>query len=197
MDSMSWYNPLPGWIGWVATAIIVLVFAYLFYKQRKRKANDTRTHAWTPVDGFGTLWIPLDIPKKERLEIAGMLHMVQLTVWDLCDRAYPTDEHDEETYETRYYEGPEWYIDTIGLGHEHPSDAHQYVSWHPGAHKMELKVDDQMYYWFAREVHNIYRCFMYGRDHIYDTLNAADLERANGIQLKIVAGYYQEEWDNE
>ena len=172
---MMEFNTLPGWLGWVATAIIVLGTIYMFYRQRKRKRETSRTHRWWPMDGFGTLWIPLDIEKEDAEAIAHRLWAIQQDVWDMCKEEYLVS--------------VDWYIDRIGLGHVAPSEDHQNIQYHPGVHKMEIKIQDSMYYHFAGECHNVYRSFLWGPLYIDEWKNADDLLRKGAVDDRIEEAY--------
>lgn len=152
---------LPGWLGWIATAIIVLGTVYMFYRQRKSKRDTPRSHRTYGLNGFANaIDIPIDIPEAEAWEIIEEISDIQLFVWGIC-----LDE---------YVDQEEWYIDHIGFGYTEPSKKHPNIEYNTGDNDIKIKIQDSMYKHFAGEVHNVYRSFMYGPLFIDMTKNEDD-----------------------
>lgn len=156
-------TPLPAyldWLGWAVAAVIILTNVYLFYRQRKKKYNDPRTMWMHGIDGFASVWIPNDVEKPAGEKIAARLENVRDVIWKQCLR--------------NYGEQARWTIAQINVADAEPHKDHKHVMLIPAAHKIYLRLQEGMYYWFARECHNVYRWQLHGFNFIYEPKDDAD-----------------------
>ena len=196
---------LSGTVGWIAVAIIFIVFGYLFWRQRKNKAEHVSTH-WPPipVEGFGHVSVPKHYaPEGDDLDlrpltietaelIAHKLKDVQKKVWMMCIGNYtiPVSVMDR----MGEHNALGWCVDKTGITmfpSAMPED-HPFVVWHGPHGPIHLLFQDEMYYWYAHEVHNVFRYVIRGWTQIYDTIDAQDLEDARQIQRWI-----NKQWSSE
>ena len=97
---MDWFNPLPGSIGWIATAVLVIGFFFVWRTFRKRKADHV-SKIWPSftILGFGGVnvpkqyWAPEGVQADnlslvEAHKIGGAFAATQYEVWKECLEIY-------------------------------------------------------------------------------------------------------------
>jgi hypothetical protein len=194
----SWYNPLPGWMGWIALAVVIVVFGYLWYRFRKAKNADSVLTHWTVrINGFGKVYVPkLELWSKEEPpehpeqwpvpitpDMASVMAHKLRDVWtDVWLTMIQTYKHSPKGGWPVTYLKLENTVEAMLEGHKH-------VSWYAPHGSMRLLMADDMAYWFARECHNVFRCMMLGIPHIYDTVDREDLEEALLVEDWISKNY--------
>lgn len=203
----SWFNPHPAWMGWIALGVVFTVITFVWYRFRKKKANKVRSHWWIPVDGFANVSVPVErylnadiyvkneeelvpipVSKEEAEDIAYELFDVQLSVWVACIAAYKEYSKGEEYFSPRKHT---WIVSKVGLSKREMPKGHPYVAWGAphGIIKLLLLDKEKMYYWFARECHNVFRYVLYGMAHIYKTIDDEDFAITQEIEKWISETY--------
>jgi len=206
MDAASWYNPLAGWIGWVATGVIFVVVAYVWYRFRKRK-NSHVSKIWPSITilGFGGVSIPkfypmlpgqpTEEPEPLSYEVAQLeariLYDVKNAVWEKCIEQYGVTYNTNEAFQQN---AQGWCVDDIGVTSNPDAmpEGHPFVAWGMPHGGIKLLFQFDMYFWFAHEVHNVFRYVLHGPLHIYDTVDAGDL-----MDARVVQEWINEEWPSE
>jgi len=183
----GWYNPLPGWIGLVAIAVIACVFAVVWYKFRQRKNAKAPARFWRePIDGFADVFVTKyyvhddeegTVTKEEATNIANSLALARDDIWATCERIY---EHVPEHG---------WCVDKISVVREGMPENHKHVVWGAPHGRIKLLLQSNMYYWFVRECHNVFRYRMYGMAWIYKTKNPKDLRETVAVEEWITNHY--------
>ena len=158
------------WLGWVGAALIILTTVYLFYRQRKKKDTDPRTMWMHGIDGFASVWIPNEVEKPAGIKMANQLSNIKRVVWKQCARAYKDPGSQP------------WTVAQINMAHAYPSKDHPEIVWFPAAHKIRIRIQKSMSYWFAHECHNVYRWQLHGPKWVYSLRNAEDRAAALFIQ---------------
>ena len=159
---------IPGWIGWFAAGVIVAAFVLLFIRQRRKKAADTRSHHIVLIDGFPVVHVPVAVSRETAEVIGETLREVYRDAWAALDAIYDAEEES----------GP-MPIATIGMSVSPVEDGHPHVMWIAPRDKIFLRLEEKYGYWFARELHNIFRYLMHGIEHIYRTTGPEDQLRAH------------------
>ena len=142
-------------------AFLLGAFAYLVYRQRKKKASDTRSHHTVLLDGFPIVHIPISLSREKAEEIATKLQYSYIKTWATIAKAYKLTPDPMP-------------IATIGTSLFEVDPEHPHVKWILPGDKVFLRVQPQMYYWFARELHNIFRYQLHGQKWIYETKDEKD-----------------------
>jgi len=158
------------WLGWVGAALIILTTVYLFYQQRKKKDSDPRTMWMHGIDGFASVWIPLEVEKAAGIKMANHLSNIKKVMWKQCARRY----NDPDSQE--------WTVCQINLAYAYPHKEHKEIMWIPAAGKIRARIQKSMGYWFAHECHNVYRWQLHGPKFVYSLRNAEDRAAALFIQ---------------
>lgn len=196
----SWYNPLAGWIGWLALAVIVVVTAYVWYRFRKTKNAPSEFTHWTVrVFGFGVVHVPkLKLWDKQNPPE----HPEQWPMPITPDMASVMAHKLKDAWTVLWLEmikiygnspkggWPVTYLKLENTVEDMPGD-HKHVYWNAPHGSFGLLIADDMVYWFARECHNVFRCMMYGIDNIYDTLDRDDLDKAMQVEEWISENYHE------
>lgn len=190
---MDWF--LSGTTGWVLTALIFVGFGYMWYRMRRAKATKVSKH-WPPigVDGFGYVNVPkktfegAEISIDEARLVANHLYEVQLAVWQLCIDEYGVT---HETNEAFQQNARGWCVDEVGITNdpEVMDEHHPYIEWNAPHGGIELLLQQHMYYWFAHEVHNVFRYVLHGMKHIYQPVDDEDGETFNFVWSEISSRY--------
>jgi hypothetical protein len=174
---------IAGWLGWALLAFLVAGAGYMWYEQRKKK-NQERSHWYIPVEGFGVVWVPKQYKEEEARELADSLHAIQKVIWSMCNELYQPKKE------------VVWYMDTIGLGFVSHSMEHPHIVYNPGPHKLYIKVEPKATMWFAHEVHNVYRRWLWGIAHIYTPVSLQDQVRAVLVRDEITKVMEHDEGGN-
>jgi hypothetical protein len=196
----SWYNPLPGWIGWIALAVIIIGSAYMWYRFRKDKNRKSEFTHWTVrIQGFGEIYVPKlrlwdkqdmpehpeQWPKSITQDGANVMACKLVDVWtELWLEMIKIYKHSPKGG------WPVAYLKIENMVEEMPK-AHKHVYWNAPHGSMGLLLADDMVYWFARECHNVFRCMMHGINHIYDTMDRDDLDKATQVEKWIADNYHE------
>ena len=157
-------------------ALLIGVFVYLLYRQRKKQANDTRSHHIVLLDGFPVVHIPISLPRDDAEAIAGNLQAAYNAAWKEMGVIYGVEPRPAP-------------IAVIGTSLFAVDPEHPHVLWPAPRDKMFLKVQVGMYYWFVRELHNIFRYQLYGMQHIYRSINETDAALIKDVELWIDRTY--------
>jgi hypothetical protein len=132
--------------------VILGIFGYMIYEQQRRKAEDTRSHHKISLSRFPTVDVPVALSRVKAKSIARKLKRTYLHTWDALAEIYNV--------------GPivrAAPIAKIGMSMD-PVDPpkHPHIRWTGDA--VHIKVQPEMYYHFAGELHNMFRYYLYGRD---------------------------------
>jgi hypothetical protein len=140
---------------------LVAAFAWAFIAQRRRKANQERSHHIVLLDRFPVVHVPVEIDREGAEEIANMLQSVYTAAWNAFADIY------------KKHPGP-MPIDTIGMAMSPAASGHPHVVWFMPTGKMRLRVQDPMYHYFVGELHNMFRYRLHGTQWIYKGKSKAD-----------------------
>jgi len=165
-------------VGWILSGVIAIAFFVLLFKQQRDKRNNT-PHLWDQdIDGFGSLWLPTTVSEEDGEKIAAKLANVRDVIWKQCKRNYGVDVR--------------WTVVQTSVAPAEPHKDHKHVMFIPGAHKIYLRLQERMYYWFARECHNAYRWQLHGFNHIYEPVDDDDK-----AALILTQGWIENKWGNK
>ena len=156
-------------------AIIALILgglAYLIYRQRKKKAADTRSHHTVLIDGFPIVHIPISLSREKAEQIANKLRYTYVKAWAQMTKIYKADPGAMP-------------IATIGSSLFEVDSKHPHVMWIMPRDKVFLRVQPSMYHWFAGELHNMFRYLMHGTQWIYKTKDDDDAAGAKAVEAWI------------
>ena len=168
---------IPAYIGWLALAVIIVAFTAAFIAQRRRKAAQVPTHWRIPIDGFADVSVVREVTRVRAGMIAYTLETTRNTVLEKCSTIYK--------HEPKH----PWSVDKIGVVTDPsamPKD-HPRIAWSRGL--VKLLIADDMYLWFAHEVHQMFRRQMLGRRWTTQPRSAADAARAIKVQAWIDETY--------
>jgi hypothetical protein len=166
---------LPGWLGWVAIAAIAIVFGWLFYRQRRAKATDTRSHHICQRDGYPDVHVPQPIDRDGAEKIAHLLRNVIDNAW--------------KEFTSIYYYAPLLPLVTIGMSRSEVHPDHPHVLWIMPRDKLFLRLQVGMAYYLAGELHNVFRYLLHGPNGIYSPRSDQDEVRMMRVQDWIEATY--------
>ena len=161
-------------------AVVIAIFVVLFIKQRKRKSSDVRSHHTVLIDGFPIVHIPISLSRERAEQIANKLRYVYVKAWAQMIKIYKEDP------------GP-MPIATIGSSLFDVDPAHPHVMWIMPGDKVFLRVQPSMYYWFVRELHNIFRYKMRGSQWIYETKDDDDMTDRDAVGVWIATRWRKED----
>ena len=168
---------IPAYIGWLAVVVIIVAFAAAFAAQRRRKARQVPTHWRIPIDGFADVSVTREVSRTRAGLIAFTLEVRRNAVWRKCTEVY------------KHKPKHPWPVDKIGVVTDPavmPKD-HPRIAWSRGL--VKLLIADDMYLWFAHEVHQMFRRQMLGRRWTTKPRTAADAARAVKVQAWIDEEY--------
>ena len=165
-------------IGWILSGVFAAAFLFLLFKQIRDKKNRTPSMWWQAIDGFCSLWLPASISKEDGEKIGLKLENVRNVVWKQCRRNYKAESR--------------WTIAQVNVANAEPHKDHTEVMLIPAAHKIYLRLQERMYYWFARECHNAYRWQLHGFNHIYEPVDDDDK-----AALILTQGWIENKWGNK
>jgi len=181
----------PLWLGLLICVVLILGWLFLLYRQRKDKAEHVSKH-WPsiPILGFGGVNVPKEqldgtpIPFGAAQTIAHLLAATQTTVWETCIDVYGV------TYDTNegFQNGAMgWCVDEVGITNDLKAMAHDhpFVEWTMPHGGIKLLFQDNMEYWYAHEVHNVFRYVLHGPEFIYRFVDDDDREKAKEVTIQI------------
>lgn len=159
----------------VGAGILYLVWSW-WHNTRDHEGNH-----WTILlDGFPIVHIPSAHPRDKAWNIASLLKLTYTLVWDRLLSAYSG--------------GPESAaIAVIGCSDGVVDESHPNILWPAPRDKIFMKVQPTMYYWFARELHNVFRYQIYGIRNIYKPVNDQDAKTIADVEAWIDETYRRSE----
>ena len=169
----------PLWLGLAISALAIAGFAIAFAVQRRKKVADKlkpkppecRLPLFPMVHGT------FDFTKGDLYLLAKRLRRVYFGAWKEFGRIYNIrDPHPLAVSRI--------YVKKEAILPDHP-----HVVWNAPRGSLGLRVQAGMEYWFAGELHNVFRCSQFGVNHINKTKNPADAARAARAQAWI-----EEKW---
>ena len=169
----------PAYIGWLAVAVIAVAFTAAFVAQRRRKAADhlkpkppeCRLPLFPMVHGT------FDFTKGDLYILAKGLRRIYFEAWRKFGRIYGIDDPHPLA------------VSRIYVKKEAVLPDHPHVVWNAPRGSLGLRVQPDMEYWFASELHNVFRCSQAGVAHISKPKNPADAARAVKVQAWIEEEY--------
>lgn len=177
---ISWFNPYPAWVGWVALSVVFTIMAVVWYRFRKKKAIKTPKRYWRiPVQGFADVFVTksyfvgelkIEYTKEMADDLGVILFQTMQEVWAQC----------EEVYEIVPEHG--WCVDKLVVMKDGMPEAHPHVVWGAPHGSIRLLLQDQILYWFARECHNVFRYRIYGMDWIYRRKGGMDIRHSLEVE---------------
>lgn len=193
----------PLWLGLLICAVLIIGWLFLLYRQRKAKKDHvSKHHPSIPILGFGGVNVPKEEPDGTPISfldaqvIATMLHDAQVLVWETCIKEYGVTRSTNEAFQ----QGAKgWCVDEVGITNDPMamSPKHPMVEWAAPHGGIKLLHQKAMYYWYAHEVHNVFRYVLHGMDHIYDTVDAEDKRIADYVQAKIEGAFAWSTYEGE
>jgi len=156
----------------VIIALALGGWAYLIYRQRKKRAAHLRSHHIVPIDGFPTVHIPISIRREQAERFANKLRYTYIKAWAQMIKIYKENP------------GP-LPIATIGSSLSEIDPEHPHVLWIMPGDKILLRIQSSMYHWFAGELHSIFRYKMHGPEWIYETRDKDDAAGAKMVEVWI------------
>jgi hypothetical protein len=156
----------PIWIGYIVAGLAILGFIVAFVVQRRKKATDTRSHHTVLLDGFPIVHIPISLSREEAERISKKLRYTYVKTWAQMIKIYGEDVG-------------EMPIATIGSSLFEIDPEHRHIKWPMPRDKVFLRVQPSMYYWFAGELHNMFRYLLHGTQWVYNTKDSTDKKFAN------------------
>ena len=153
---------------WLIIAGILLIGAVLFYLQRRKKANQLPSHHIIQQDGFPDVHVPVALSRTEADEIARELRRVYKEAWLVITAIYV------------YRGGEQMPISVIGLSMDEIEPDHKHIRWI--GDRIHMRYQEDMYFHFAGELHNMVRFYVWGKEGIGETQGATDAERAGRAQ---------------
>jgi hypothetical protein len=155
---------------WLAFLTVILGFVYLLNKMHNRK--DKKASQMVMVEGFPLTHMPVEMSREEAESIVHKLKASYLAVWAKC----------AEVYGAVKWTLP---ISMVVGRYEDINENHPLVEWYAPHGPLYLKIHGQMFYYFAAEVHNCYRCALRGVNHIYETVDDEDQKLAESVDFWI------------
>jgi len=157
------------WLGWAAMGAIIAGFALLWRWYRRRKAA-TRLEPDPPVcrlPGFPSVHATVDVLQGEVDTWAGRMRSIYTLAWTIFISVYSTKDARPMPIEKVY------------LTLEPVDDDHRPILWRAPHPLVTVQIQKALPYWWAAELHNIFRYANFGMDHIYNERNPDDLMRMN------------------
>jgi hypothetical protein len=163
------------WIGWLGATILIVGYFVVRYYFLKKQAEPSLNGLSGPygIDGFADCHYPEDLAewKTELLKLVD----IRDNVFEHCAMLYSTTE--------------EWIVPKLALVYDTLDETHPNVFWSRSAGRIVLEVQDDMYWHFAGEVHNVFRFGMYGPGSDRTTYSPQDCRDAAMIQKWIRERY--------
>ena len=167
------FNPLPAWIGWLATGVFFAAWFIYWWKFRKGKRVESGLVGPIPIDGFADCHYPKDFDDGDLALLR--LVVIRDDVFRYCELEYGKTER--------------WIVPKVTLIWDEPREDHPNVMWSRAGDRIVLKIQPEMYWHFAGEVHNLFRFGMYGPGSDKLTYDDADREAALMVRDWIVKRY--------
>ncbi|MHC4371005.1 MAG: hypothetical protein ACYSW8_25630 [Planctomycetota bacterium] len=166
------------WLGWALAGMMVAGGVYMFVRQRRKKANEPPDDLIgpIPIDGFAYCHVPIDL--ELHMTVLYELEAIRDAVWSICKETYKFEP-----------KSPFWVVSKVALCWEEIEAAHPHVEWDPPAGRIRLRIQKNMNWHFAGEVHNVFRWMMYGPLWVDETKSKKDAKRAVSIQDWIAKTY--------
>lgn len=151
-------------VGWISLGIIALAFILYFIKRQLSKPDD-RSHHVILLNLFPVVHIPRELSREEAEKIANALRDVYVITWAKLS----------SVYNVSTYPMP---VSVIGSTMSEVSSEHPHILWLAPRDKVYLRIQDSMYYWFALELHNMFRYTLYGMGGIYPSEGGQGIHEA-------------------
>lgn len=158
------------WLGWACLGAIVAGTVYMWVQHRRRKAL-TRLEPNPPVTrlpNFPSVHATVETPQTTVDEWAGRLRSIYLVAWSAFNEVYVLEEPPRPIP-----------VDKIYLVIGPVDDDHRPIVFFPGAGLVKIQMQPSLPYWWAMELHSIFRFAHFGQTHIYQERNPDDLMRMN------------------
>jgi hypothetical protein len=152
-------------IGFVIAGVAILTFGWLLYRMEQKKRNDTPSHHVIILEEFPVLNVPVAIPLKKAQTIAENLRHTYTGLWAAFNAIYGSTKDSMP-------------ISVIGCTMDDVDPDHKHIRWMAPTDRFQMKIEPDMYYWFARECHNVYRYLVNGINGIYYIKNDDDASHA-------------------
>ena len=164
------------WLGWVLAGVMVATTVWAFWRQRKKRTEGGWDNGLTgpiPIEGFADCHYPEDLDEWE----SKLLTLVDVrdNVMQHCTAVYATTER--------------WIVPKLALVYDTLDEKHPNVFWSRAGDRIVLKVQDDMYWHFAGEVHNVFRFGMYGPGSDKKTYSPQDRKDALAVRAWVAERY--------
>ena len=142
---------------WLIIVGIMLIFGVLFYLQRRKKAADKlKPHPWTVWRNlFCPVHVPADVSVEQGQRYAADLAAAYSRLWENLGNIYEKKNP------------PPPCVTEIMLTHDEVAPGHPRVVWNAPHGPIILRIRPDMVFWYAHEMHNVFRYQLYGMGRIY------------------------------
>jgi hypothetical protein len=163
-------------MGWILTGLLVAAAAFAFRYQRRKRTTTPRSHHVILLDDFPAVHLPIEMDREAAEMAAKDLYWAYLKAWGICKEIYGNDP------------GPPG-IANIGCHSDSLGGKHPHVLWLAPTDRIHIRVQPGWLYWFAAELHNVFRYQLHGIKHIYETVDDADRTMALEAQRRIAKAF--------
>ncbi len=141
-------------IGWIITVAAIAAFGYMLYRMQKSKAEDRlKPKPWTVwLDLFPPVHFPDDIDEVDGRAIAVELKEASTVLWAALVGIYN-------------YKAGTIPVEEIAVVHDYSKPV-EWLAPHGG---IRLRIQDDMMWQYAHELHNVFRYQAFGMARIYLT----------------------------
>lgn len=158
------------WFGWAALGALVGGFALLWRWHRRRKAR-TRLEPDPPVcalPAFPSVHGRVETPQETVDKWAGRLRSIYMVAWPSFAKIYLVQEALRPIP-----------IEKVFLHVGPVDDDRRPILWRAPHGRVDAQMQEALPYWWACELHNIFRFAYFGMEAIYDERDPDDLMRMN------------------
>jgi hypothetical protein len=154
------------WLGWVLAALIII--GWFVYWNHFRKGTRVESGLAGPyqIDGFADCHYPENLGewKTELLKLVD----IRNDVFRYCEFAYANESR--------------WIVPKVTLIFGKPRKDHPNVMWSRSGDRIVLRIQPDMYWHFAGEVHNVFRFGIWGPGS--DKLTYSNADKAAAVKVR-------------
>lgn len=159
-------------MNWLGLAFGLLILGFICYGWSKRNQKKGKGPWQFIFQGFGIVSVAREIPRfdgrpaKQVTEatarvVANQLVTTYRETWAECRRIY---KHGKLN----------WPVERVAVVGGMVEPDHPEVVWPAPVPMIKIRLQDDMNFWFAGEIHNVFRYTLYGINHIYKPVNQND-----------------------
>ncbi len=139
--------------GWLVLVAIIAACIFAYTRVKRRQVRPPTVYA-VRLDGFAAVHLPIRIPHNDGVALANRLRDIYVSLWAELSLIYDTTPLP-------------LFITDIALVDGEVEPGHPHVVWHAPALKMRARVQETLPFWFAGELHNVFRYQKFGMGRIY------------------------------